>query len=68
MQSKTNRLGLTADNISMLKAMRHHDDAEINGASWCKLSDEEEFHVFVMESTEPGRIVKFFRAYEEPSA
>ena len=66
--SKTNRLGLTADDINTLKAMRNHDDVEINGSSWCKLTEEEEFHVFVIESVEPGRIVKFFRAYEEPSA
>ena len=68
MNSKTNRMGLTADDISKLKAMRHCDDAEINGASWCKLSDEEEFHVFVIGSTDVGRIVKFSRAYDEPSA
>ena len=65
---KTNRFGLTADDISTLKAMRNHDDAEINGSLWCKFSDEEEFHVYVTDSVEPGRIVKFFRAYEEPSA
>lgn len=66
MSSKTNNAGLTVSDISKLKALRHHDVIEINGEEWGKWCDEEEFHVYPADPSKPGRIVKFFRAFDEP--